>query len=356
VTGPRPRRAAIVGFIGFGNLGDELILAGIERLLAPIPIEVAILFGGPSLDETAAFPGASRRTPWRHLPTPRAIRDLRRVDLLVVSGGGLINDHWPLLIPRYVAWVVAARMAGIPVAWIGVGVGPIRRRAWRWLARLAARLSGPVLVRDERSARLLGGVDNGVGVMPDPVLFLDPPAPARPRPVMGLVVREPVHGREPDAAALIELLARFAAAGRAAGLLPRLLLMDPAADRAFARRVADRLARDGDCPPADTMGPSVARAWQQLGELQVVVSVRLHGVLLAAAAGVPCVPIAYDDKVTAAAERLGLADVVVAPAGVDDAAVARVLTAVQQPDRARLVADRVSALRGQADDVRELLR
>jgi polysaccharide pyruvyl transferase WcaK-like protein len=356
VTGPRPRRAAIVGFVGFGNLGDELILAGIERLLAPLPIEVTTLFGGPDLAATTAFRGVRRSSPWRHLPTPHAIRELRRADLLLVGGGGLLNDHWPLVIPRYLGWVVAARMVGTRVAWIGVGVGPIRRRAWRWLARLAARLSAPVLVRDEASAELLGGRSNRVSVIPDPALFLEPPKAARPGPIMGLIVREPVHGREPYVVALVELLARIADAGRTSGLTPRLLLMDPAADRAFARRVADRLARDGSRPASEALGPSVERAWQQLGELQVAVSVRLHGVLLAAMAGVPCVPIAYDGKVTTAAERLGLGDVVISPGSVAGDAVARSLATVQQPDRVRQVAERVASLRDQVDDVRRLLR
>jgi polysaccharide pyruvyl transferase WcaK-like protein len=360
VTDPRPRRAAIVGYIGFGNLGDELILAGIERLLAGLPIEVTTLFGGPALDQTVAFPGAIRRTPWRHLPTPRAARDLRRADLLIVGGGGLINDHWPLVIPRYLAWVLVARMVGTPVTWIGVGVGPIRRRAWRWMARLAARLSGPVVVRDEGSAALLGGASGRVRIMPDPALFLEPSAPGRlapagPGPTMGLIVREPVHGREPDVVVLLELLARFAAAGRASGLRPRLMLMDPAADRAFARRVADRLARDGECPPSGALGPTTARARQQLGELGVVVSVRLHGLLLSAVSGVPCVPIAYDAKVAAAAERIGLGDVVIPPSDVGDDAVARALAAVKDPDRVRQVAARVADLREQADAVRQLL-
>jgi polysaccharide pyruvyl transferase WcaK-like protein len=356
VSERRPRRAAIIGYLGFGNLGDELILSGIERLLGPTPIQVTTLFGGPELGQTAAFPGARRRSPWRLLPTPGAIRDLRRVDLLVVGGGGLFNDHWPLLIPRYLAWIVAARLVGARVAWIGIGVGPVRHRAWRWLAWLAARLSETVLVRDRASADLLGGTSRRVEVIPDPVLFLQPPSPARPQRALGLIVREPVHGREPDIARMVELLTTFAAAGRSSGLRPRLLMMAPTADRAFAERVADRLARDGNRPPIETLGPSAAQAWRQLGMLQAAVSVRLHGVLLSAIAGVPCVPIAYDDKVVAAAERLGLGDVVIDPDRALADAVARSLAAVQEPARVRLVADRVSALRDQAHDVRNLLR
>lgn len=253
-------------------------------------------------------------------------------------------------------WIIAARLVGTRVAWIGVGVGPIRRRAGRWLARLAATLSAPVLVRDEASAELLGGRSSRVKVMPDPAMFLEPPTPARPRPIMGLIVREPVHGRERDIAALVELLARIADAGRSAGLTPRLLLMAPAADRGFARRLADRMARDGSGPRSEALGPSAERAWQQLGELQVAVSVRLHGVLLSALAGVPCVPIAYDGKVTAAAERLGLGDVVITPGHADDDAIASSLATVRQPDRVRQVAERVSSLRAQIEGVRQLLR
>jgi polysaccharide pyruvyl transferase WcaK-like protein len=356
VSERRPRRAAIIGYVGFGNLGDELILAGIEQLLDPTPIEVTTVFGGPELRQTAAFRGARRRSPWRLLPTPGALRDLYRVDLLIVGGGGLFNDYWPLLIPRYLAWIVAARVAGAGVIWIGVGVGPMRRLAWRWLARLAARLSETVLVRDRASADLLGGMSSRVHVIPDPVLFLQPPSPTRPGRGLGLIVREPVHATEADLGRMIELLAAFAAAGEAAGLRSRLLMMAPAADRVFAERMADRLVRDVARPPIEHLGPSAAEAWRQLGGLQATVSVRLHGILLSAMAGVPCVPIAYDDKVVAAAERLGLGDVVVHPDRPPPDAAARCLAAVQQPERVRLVAGRVSDLRGQAGVVRMLLR
>lgn len=352
----RPRRAAIVGFAGFGNLGDEMILAGIERLLAPTPIEVTTLFGGPQLAATSAFRDARRLSPWRLLPTPDALRRLRRVDLLLVGGGGLFNDYWHLLIPRYLSWIVAARMVGTRVAWIGVGVGPIRRRAWRWLSRLAANLSETVLVRDSSSADLIGGTSRRVSIIPDPVVFLEPPSPAIRQPVLGLIVRAPVHGREPDVTRMVELLAAFADAGRSAGLRPQLMTMAPAEDRAFAERVAERLARDGERAPIEALGPSAADVWRQLGTVQAAVSVRLHGVLLSALAGVPCVPIAYDDKVAAAAQRIGLGDVVIDPDRPTEAGVAASLAAVQQPGLMRLVADRVSALRDEADDVRTMLR
>ena len=351
-----PRRAAIVGFIGYGNLGDEMILAGIESLLAPTPISVTTLFGGPDLAQTIAFPTARRVSPWRSLPTQAAIRELRRVDLLLIGGGGLFNDYWPFLIPRYLAWVVAARFVGVRVAWIGIGVGPIRRRPWRWLARLAARLSDRILVRDPSSAALLGGQSERVRVIPDPAVFVAVPARRLPEPVLGLIVRGPVDGAdEPQVTNLVELLAALATAGRGAGLETRLLMMAPEADRAFAERVADRLARDGERPSIDALGPTPGELWRQLGGLEAAGSIRLHGLLLAALAGVPCVPVAYDAKVTHAATALGLGDLVIDPGDDAGATAAGRLAAARAPERTRAVAQRVAELRGRADAVRAML-
>ena len=356
MTGRRPRRAGIVGFIGHGNLGDEMILAGIEAVLAPTPISVTTLFGGPDLARTVSFQTARRVSPWRSLPTPRAIRELRRVDLLLIGGGGLFNDYWPFLIPRYLAWILAARLAGARVAWIGIGVGPIRRRPWRWLARAAARLSDRVLVRDPASAALLGGQSGRVRVIPDPALFVEVPVERRPEPVLGLIVRGPVNGAdEPQVTQLVELLAELATAGRGAGLETRLLLMAPEADRAFAERVADRLARDGERPSIGPLGPTPSELWRQLGGLEAAGSVRLHGLLLSALAGVPCVPIAYDEKVTHAAEALGLGDLVLDPWGDAGAIAAERLASAREPDRTRAVALRVAELRGEAEGVRAML-
>ena len=351
----RPIRAAVFGFQGLGNLGDEMILAGIEKLLAPLPIMVTTLFGGPRLAETPAYQGASRHTTWRLMPTPNAMRLLGRHDLFMVGGGGLINDHWPGLIPRMLLWIVAARLRGARVVWMGVGVGPIRRRAWRPLARLAARLSETVLVRDEPSARLLGGPSRRIRVIPDPALFLDAPRHRASDNRLGMIVRPPVEDREPHATRLVETLAAFAAAGRSAGLRPQLLMMAPAVDAAFAERVADRLARDGDRPAIEALPTAPDAALRHVAALRAVVSVRLHGVFLSAVAGVPCVPIGYDIKVAAAAERLGLGDLVADPNRQDHGEAARALSAAQDPERITEVARRVSVLRGQADGIRNVL-
>lgn len=348
MSGTRPLRAAIVGFHGFGNLGDEAILLGMEELLAPLAIEVRWIFGGSRLASSPAFPHATRLRPPRLLPGPAAIRTLYRADVLILGGGGLFHDHWPAVVPRYLAWVAAARLARSRVVWLGVGVGPIRRAAWRWMTRVAAGLSILALVRDAASARLLG---SRALVMPDPALFLAPPVATGASDGLGIIVRPPISE---DAAArkrVEDAIELVATAGRAAGLGPILLLMAPSVDVQFAAALGSRLNA-----PVETLEGDPRRALERLAAFEATASVRLHGLLLSALAGVPCLPIAYDAKVTEAAARLGLADVVIQPGDLTAQGVMERLDTVRGETRTAVVAERVAGMRSQAEQVRSIIR
>jgi len=343
-------KIATVGFQGFDNVGDEAILTGIEAALAGTGARVTTVFSGPRVDGVAAFPAARRVVTKRHLPNLSALRILRRTDLLVVAGGGIFNDHWAPVIPRYAAWVFAARLAGARVAWVGVGVGPIRRRWLRWLTRLAAQASNLLLVRDSASAELLGSAP--ARVIPDPSLFNPPPDADEPGDELGLVVRAPTSGDFERTGALLAAIASAAAAAHAQGLGPVVLTMAGDTDRAFADAVVNALGRAGLTEVrCEALGPTPAAALDRLGRMSGLITVRLHGLLLGALAGVPCVPIAYDDKVRVAAERLGLGDLVVALADVSEVDLGERLAVAGSAERRQLVHERVTAMRREGDAV-----
>lgn len=353
MRGARAYRTAVLGYQGFGNLGDEAILAGIERLIQPLPLRPAFLIGGPSIESVEAFPGAVRIAASRLLPTLPAIRALRSCEVLILGGGGLFNDHWPTVIPRYVSWVLAARLVGTQVAWLGVGVGPIRRRVLRWLTRLAARFSNPVFVRDRDSAALLKGGPQ-VHIGPD-MAFFNPPPPVHLRePVLALIVRPPVTSDPAAVSELERLLVSLAGAGVTAGLQPRIELMAPDVDAPFAKRIGERIRTDLDLAPViEVLGRTPTEALDRLAGWQLAASVRLHGLILSAVAGVPCLPIAYDPKVTAIASQLGLRDLVLQPTASLD--LESVIHLVRLPERQERVARRVAELQGRADRIRDAL-
>jgi polysaccharide pyruvyl transferase WcaK-like protein len=307
----RPIRIVTLGYQGFGNLGDEAILAGIEQLLAGTGIEVSAVVGGTRAP-IVAFPAARRVASDRSWPTREAIAILRRADALVLAGGGLLHDHWAAVVPRYLAWTLLARLLGRPVVWLGVGVGPFRRRWLRRVAGLTLRLSRLVLVRDLASATVaMAGGGRVDGVIPDPALHLEPP-PAAAREGLVVVVRAPIRAEPAVAQRLLDALAGVIVEAAAGGVEASIVTFAGPRDQPFADALAARVATRGQAAPAiEALGPDPLVGLARLGRAEAIVTVRLHGLLLAAIAGTPCAAVVYDDKIRDVAAELGLAEATV---------------------------------------------
>lgn len=352
------RRLVAVGYQGFGNIGDEAILTGIEAILADGRTTVRAIVCGPDADSVVGFPTARRIVSRRMLPSSAALRELWAGDGLLLSGGGLIHDHWPSVIPRYLAWIVLARALGKRVVWIGVGVGPISRPWQRMLARLARHLTTLALVRDSASADLLGGPGERVAVMPDPAVFNVRPA-HRADPdgahELAIIVRGPTPRHRRGADVLAAAVVGAYEAAPAHGWRPVLLTMAGAADDPFVSLLYQAAARRGLTIEITPLGSTPAAAMQRLARCGAVISVRLHGLILAALAGVPCVPVAYDAKVRAAADELGIGDLVVDQARVTVADLLERLERATGRERRERVDGRIremrERLRGVADRV-----
>jgi polysaccharide pyruvyl transferase CsaB len=341
-------RVAVVGFQGFGNVGDEAILMGIEVLIGA-RMRVATVFTG-GRDVVIGFPAAARVRTARHLPTITAWRALRRADALVISGGGLINDYWLTVIPRYVAWCLVGRLAGCRVVWIGAGVGPIRRRPWRWLAGLAFMASRIVLVRDNASEGWVRRCYRGttVRVIADPAFFLPtvPTGDAEPSGV-AIVARGPTPADAALTDDLVRSLAKVATTTQARGERVELISMHPAEDRAFVASVQRAIGEScGTALRVTWLPPDPAEALALFGTFDRLLTVRLHGLILGALAGVPSVAIGYDQKVIQAAKLLGLGDVAVAVDGATASALQDALDRVAgDPSRRQHLRDAVHAIR-----------
>lgn len=347
-------RAVALGYQGFGNVGDEAILAGIEELLTGSSLRVVAVIGGP--EPIPAYSSALRVTTHRMRPNLAALRALRRARLVLVSGGGLLHDHWATVVPTYLAWSVLARLSGARIAWVGVGVGPLRRPISRRLAGPALRLAACVTVRDPESAELISRFAPRVPVtvVPDPAILISPPVP-RSRAGIGFVVRGPTPGREGEASGMAAALADAAVALGTQAASARLITFGGPRDLAFAEAVRDLAARAGATLSIQELGPDPHAALEQLAGLEAVVSVRLHGVILAALAATPVVPIAYDEKVASIARRLGLDDVCQPADGLSGPRIVEALASVESKASRELVAARVTEMRSGGANLRGLI-
>ena len=165
---------AISGYYGFYNTGDEAILEVIISILRRrIPgAEIVVFSADPDHTSKAYGVESVSRT---HLPS--VMRTLKRADLLISGGGGLLQDITSFRsVAYYLGIMEVALCMGKKVAVFAQGMGPLRHPlALRWVKRVLNRVD-LVSVRDSLSASFLGelGIKNNVRITADPVFSLKP--------------------------------------------------------------------------------------------------------------------------------------------------------------------------------------
>lgn len=325
----------LAGYYGFGNTGDEAILAAIlDGLLARAPSSRALVVSGdPSA--TAAQHGVEGIF-WRD---PSAIaRGVDASDLVIVGGGGLFQDYWGvdpaiLLTPDhygisfYAGPAVLAALARKPLALLGVGFGPLGSPESRRIVRGVCEAASYLSVRDADSRELLIG--SGVGA--DRIVLSADAAfgmRAAARSGADLLREAGVKPRSPLVAVALRPWALSADPerweGEVAGALDRLLektggtaLFVPFQssaradedDRGLAARVRGRMSN----PERAAILPeplSPAKTRVLLSSCDLVLAMRLHAAIFAISGGVPAVALAYDPKVRALLARLDLSSLV----------------------------------------------
>ena len=327
------RTVVLAGYYGFGNAGDEAILASIlAGLRRRAPGTAFIVVSGDP--ESTRRDHSVEAIGWRDLSA--LSEAVGRSDAVLVGGGGLFQDYWgldtkTLLTPRhgeiafYAGPVVLAALARKPALLYGLGFGPLSSPEARRYARAVAEAAVHVSVRDEASRDLLlaiGVHEARVTLSADPVFALEVPDGGRAaaealvrsagiepaRPVLGVALRPWAIGVEREAweAEVATALAEFLeeTAGTVLFLPFEKSPWTDKDDFEQAARLAAALGRPGRIAIAREPRPPRELAALVAG-CDAVLGMRLHSLVFAAMAGVPAVGLAYDPKVTALLSRLG---------------------------------------------------
>lgn len=322
----KPVRVGISGWYGYGNLGDEAVLAGALRAIrqADDSLEVVVLSGDPRATAQEHRVRARLRPPGaggRSLV--RELRLARSLDALAVGGGGLLKD-WGDRPGNLHGWVrpgVVAERLGTPSMWYAMGVDDIRFEESRARVAEAARRTSVITVRDHGSRRRLeeAGVREPVSVTADPALLLGTPVRDRSRQASGRVVVCPRHWAPhgPDverpelqdrlhgelARALDELVEKR---NVEVVFVPFSVEADDD-DTLVCASVIERMRHRGRA--AIHPRPASAEAGgAELAKASLVVGTRLHSLILASASGVPVFGLDYMPKVRFFLERIGEPD------------------------------------------------
>ena len=308
------RRVLLAGSYGFNNAGDEAMLEAITRALRErvSDLHLTVISANPRLTERQYGVEAVGR-----LDVLAILVGLRRCDLFISGGGSLLQDVTSdRNLTYHLALLGLARRLGAPVMLYGHGIGPIRWRLGRYLARRALNGVELITVRDESSAVELTGLGvtrPQVEVTADPVLGL----PLNPDAEAGRAV---LARTLPDALARGPLVGFAPRSWRAGNGSAEVLahVVDHVQHKMDATAVlipfkapedvqaCERIAALAKRPPAILRGPlTVPELADAMAACGLVVGVRLHALIFAAMAGVPFVGIAYDPKIDGFVRQFG---------------------------------------------------
>ncbi len=305
----------ISGSYGGLNLGDEAILTcAIGELRAVTPGARIVVFARNAA-HTETHHDADRVVPVRQLTRDEAVAEVRKLDILLLGGGGILYDRET---PTYLREVQIAQELGVPTMTFAISAGPLETPETRRAVATTLNRMEAISVREARAKRLLEevGVKHEIEVTGDPALLLEP-APftvemlknegiSKERPLVGMSVREPGPAA-PDLGeigyhALLANVADFIADRLDADILfvpmergdirhsHAVIGQMAEAERAFVLR--------GEYDPCQILG--------LMEHLDMVVGMRLHVLIFAAIARVPFVPLPYAGKVAGFLDDLGL--------------------------------------------------
>jgi polysaccharide pyruvyl transferase CsaB len=298
------KKILISGYYGFDNAGDEAVLAGLISglnkgssakefaltALSIAPIRTKALHGIDAVDRYKGFFTAIRNT-----------------DLLLSGGGSLLQDVTSAHgIFYYLAVVRIAQILGRKTMFIAQGIGPLTRPRSKKLTTSVANRLDAITVRDDASKSLLEtiGVKRPVVVTADPALLLTPTITTNRN---GVLLSLRAWPGLPASFAF-----DLASAIKSTGISkPSALNMHGLADAEAADQILQRLSTAPYAAPAPYRSATYLELLDKVASSELVIGMRLHALIFAAAAGIPMVSLSYDPKVDAFMAALGQSDAVV---------------------------------------------
>lgn len=288
------------GYFGFGNLGDEAILASAIHMLKQhfgAGTEFIVLSADP--ERTKELYNVESANRWDFTEIRKAIS---AADIVISGGGGLLQDETSTRsVLYYLIILLLGNLLGKETYVFAQGIGPLRTFAGRAACRNILHRVDGILVRDAGSAeelenigisreRVLEGRDLVLG-LPE---YKRNPAPGMKRakaPVVGISVRD-FWGFEKIAKDLAEIADYIV---HELGGETVFLLMHEEMDRIPTQQVRALMKAESTVVGGDfTYGDML----DVIGTLDLVVGVRLHALIFSMIKRIPHIGIAYSPKVS----------------------------------------------------------
>jgi len=313
----------IFGWFGAGNIGDEAILqAMLSFLKSQQELEFDIVSFNPTKTArlTAGFSSVKKiikigsklsflRSDFRGI-----YKSLKDSDAIIIGGGGLFQDIYNFyFIPFFTLIVIAATHLRKRILLYAIGIGPFKRKIAQWLCRMAANRAEYISVRDTLSRERLQElkIRQEVHLAPDPVFLLQPAKPGRASSILaaegfnhknslkiGVCLQMLFKWDKRAEKVMAEALDKLAQNYKAEilfipfGRYPNSWLNPKAheVDVVASKKISD-LMEGKSCILTREYTPDEIMA--VIGEMDVIISMRFHGLIMSLVMGIPSIGLTY---------------------------------------------------------------
>lgn len=290
-------RAAISGYYGFDNFGDEAILNVLVDELKKHDVEVTVFSKNPQ-KTSSSLNVFSVNT----FSLPKVIAALKNTDVLISGGGSLLQDSTSLKSLFYYLFVIcAALFFKKKVIIFAQGIGPIKNIAGRLVTKLVLRKCKYITVRDEKSLFRVRGWGAKADLVNDPV--------------WGIQLREAL----PLNRVGVQLRAWKTLTGKYLFSLARQVALNfsdkeiyiysfqDALDLEICKRFENNLKlADPSIKTKIIRASTIDETVQSFSNLEYLIGMRYHACLLALKYGIKTLGLSYDEKVEKLAKRFDI--------------------------------------------------
>lgn len=343
------RRIGFFGLFGIGNFGND---GSLEAMLALVrtarPTAELLCICGKPTTVRQRFGIRSVGINWRpknqilrrldrlllRIPSElatllHAVRQIIRLDVLVVPGTGILDDFGtgPSGMPYCIfRWCLLARVLGTKVVFVSIGAGPIQHPLSRWLMKTAANMAVYRSYRDDISKNFMNCIGAKVTndtVCPDiafglpaPPTLREPSAEGEPI-AIGIGVMS-YNGWRGDRArndaiygAYLSKLQLFICWLLAEGYRIRIVMGD-GADQQVVESLCSSITPDHSVLRGHLIEAEPAHSlhdvMEQIADIDIMVATRYHNIVCSLKVGRPTLSIGYAEKNDVLLQKMGLGD------------------------------------------------
>ncbi len=329
----------IVGWFGSGNLGDEAILISQLMSLCEKIREVNFYILSFNVHRTQRLTKQIKsvkevirigsKSSFFKTDFFGIFYHLSKADLVIVGGGGLFQDlynYYP--IPFFTCITILAKIFKKAVFYNSLGIGPVRTLFGKILCKIAFHLADSISVRDDESRQLLVrlGIKKEIHVTADPVFLLESKETGRIKELnnlickngkgkllVGVTVQELLFWEELQKKALAEVLDDLYEQRNAKIIL---IPFGYYSDKWFKNKSMEsvdllslqKIASMMRCDPViinQELSPQ--ELMSLIGKLDLMMSMRLHGIIMGLAMQIPVIALTYQSeyKLKSMMKRIG---------------------------------------------------